>query len=34
MTQRSEILQKKVAAGQLKIVGGRYDLDEGRVSWI
>lgn len=29
--QRSPLLQERLQSGQLKIVGGRYDLDTGRV---
>jgi carbonic anhydrase len=31
--ERSPILSQKIAAGELKIVGGRYDLDQGRVTF-
>lgn len=32
--QRSKLLTKQVESGKLKIVGGRYDLDTGRVNII
>ena len=32
--KRSKLLTKQVESGKLKIVGGRYDLDTGRVSII
>ncbi|MEH2127628.1 carbonic anhydrase [Nostoc sp.] len=32
--QRSKLLTKQVESGKLKIVGGRYDLDTGRVTII
>lgn len=32
--QRSQLLTERVNSGQLKIVGGRYDLDTGRVTLI
>lgn len=34
LQQRSAILAERQQAGQLKIVGGRYDLDSGRVTLI
>jgi carbonic anhydrase len=32
--KRSPLLQERLQSGQLKVVGGRYDLDTGRVSII
>ncbi|MBN3923968.1 carbonic anhydrase, partial [Nostoc sp. NMS4] len=32
--KHSKLLTKRVESGKLKIVGGRYDLDTGRVSII
>ncbi|MGV0102883.1 hypothetical protein NSTCB13_01441 [Nostoc sp. DSM 114160] len=32
--KRSKLLTEQVESGKLKIVGGRYDLDTGRVSII
>lgn len=32
--QRSQLLTERLNSGQLKIVGGRYDLDTGRVTLI
>ena len=32
--QRSSLLNERLKSGQLKIVGGRYDLDTGKVSLI
>jgi carbonic anhydrase len=32
--QRSDLIQKRVRSGQLKVVGGRYDLDLGKVTMI
>jgi carbonic anhydrase len=32
--QKSKLLSEQVQSGKLKIVGGRYDLDTGRVTII
>jgi carbonic anhydrase len=32
LTQRSELIAEQVHAGKLRIVGARYDLDDGRVT--
>jgi carbonic anhydrase len=32
LKQRSSLLTERIESGQLKIVGGRYDLDSGKVS--
>ena len=34
MTARSEVLSARVAAGQLAVVGGVYDLASGRITWL
>jgi carbonic anhydrase len=34
LATRSELIAEHLHAGELKIVGARYDLDDGRVSLI
>ena len=34
LQQSSTVIQEAVRAGKLKIVGGRYDLDEGKVTLV
>jgi len=34
LLQASSVIQEAVGAGKLKVIGGRYDLDEGTVTLV